>query len=78
MRPVVEDAVELKELAQGAYSEVRQIGWKTAADEAVSLFAASLRMPTRLFEELADRIDRVDRDMKRAQRAGTVARLPQG
>jgi len=76
MRPVVEDAVELKELAQGAYREVRNIGWIAAADDAVTLFTASLRMPTRLFEELADRIGKAEREMKRARRNGTAPGSP--
>jgi hypothetical protein len=78
LRPVVEDAVELKELAEDAWRKARRTGWRTAADDAVSLFTASLRMPTRLFEELAEKLDRVDRDMKRARRVGAVERLPRG
>ncbi|POF28824.1 hypothetical protein CLV41_11174 [Roseibium marinum] len=69
VRPLVEDAVELKELAVGAYKEVRQVNLLDAADEVVSLYAKTLRMPTLLFEGLAKRLDEVERKMSRQRRA---------
>lgn len=69
MRPLVEDAVELQELADGAYREVSQLNWQEASDEAVSLFIATMRMPTMLFERLADKLDEVNRDLDRRRHA---------
>lgn len=67
MQPLVEDAVELKDLTVAVYREVKQVDWDTATDEAVSLALAAMRMPTMLFERLADRLDEVERNMSRKQ-----------
>ncbi|WP_422375878.1 hypothetical protein [Roseibium sp.] len=69
MRPLVEDAVELQQLADGAYREVSQLNWQEASDEAVSLFVATMRMPTMLFERLAEKLDEVNRDLDRRRHA---------
>jgi hypothetical protein len=68
MQPLVEDVIEVRDLAVGAYQEVSQASWQTAADEAVSLYVATLRMPTMLFERLADRIEEVERDLSRSSK----------
>lgn len=73
IRPLVEDAVELQGLAQGAYDEVREVSWKRVAGEAVTLYVSTLRMPTMLFERLADRIGDVERQMKRRQRVDAAS-----
>lgn len=69
VRPLVEDAVELKQLADGAYRDVTQLNWQEASDEAVSLFVATMRMPTMLLERLSEKLDKVDRDLKRRSSA---------
>jgi hypothetical protein len=68
VRPVVEDAIELKQLAEGVYREVGQLNWQTASEEAVTIFVAAMRMPTMLFERLAERIENVETDIKQRQR----------
>lgn len=68
VRPVVEDARELGDLAEGVYREVRLLSKQAASEEAVSLFVATLRMPTLLFERLAERIEAVERDLDRRRR----------
>jgi hypothetical protein len=72
IRPLVEDAVELQELAQGAYSDIRQLRLRTAAGEAVSLYVASLRMPSMLFEKLADKLEKIDRQVKHGRRVDVL------
>lgn len=69
LRPVVEDAAELSALAQGAYHEVSELNLKDASDEAVSLFVATLRMPTLLFERLAEKLEAVEKDLNRRKSA---------
>ncbi|CTQ54195.1 hypothetical protein LP7551_02727 [Roseibium album] len=66
VQPLVEDAIELRDLAVGAYNEVSRTDWQTATDEAVSLYVATLRMPTMLFERLAGQLKEVDRDLSRS------------
>ncbi|MES0808324.1 hypothetical protein ABLO27_02500 [Roseibium sp. SCPC15] len=73
VRPLVEDAVELKNLAHGAYTEVRQVSWRKAADEAVSLYVATMRMPTMLFERLAERLQEVEKKMSHQAKGDTLA-----
>ncbi|WP_269582639.1 hypothetical protein [Roseibium sp. Sym1] len=68
VRQLVEDAVELKQLAEGVYREVGQVNWQTASEEAVTIFVAALRMPTMLFERLAEKIENVETDIKQRQR----------
>ncbi|PVB63370.1 hypothetical protein DCO57_00695 [Labrenzia sp. 011] len=68
VRPLVEDAVELRELAVAAYGDVRNVNWREAADEAVSIYVRTLRTPALLFEGLAERLDEVDRKMSRQRR----------
>ena len=69
VRPLVEDAVELKQLAEGAYRDVSQLNWQQASDEAVSMFVATMRMPTMLFDRLAEKLEKVEQDVKRGRRA---------
>jgi len=69
MRPLVEDAVEVSELVEGAYREVSRLDWQETSEEAVSLFVATMRMPTMLFERLAERLEEVEQDMQRRSRA---------
>ncbi|MES0879298.1 hypothetical protein [Roseibium sp. SCP14] len=73
VRPVVEDAVELQKLAQGAYREIKQVSWREVSDEAVSLYVATLRMPTMLFERLAERLQEVERKMSQQAKDDTLA-----
>ncbi|MEM9633816.1 MAG: hypothetical protein AAGA50_20975 [Pseudomonadota bacterium] len=80
VRPLVEDTVELKNLVHGVYREVRQVSWQRATDEAVSLYVATMRMPTMLFERLAERLQEVERKMSQKTSDDTLAfsdgRLP--
>jgi|GEM_PF-2254892 len=68
VRPVVEDAVEMKNLMAEAYREVRHVNWRAAADEAVTLYVTTLRMPTLLFERLHERLDEIEKEMSRHRR----------
>lgn len=77
VRPLVEDAVELKQLAEGVYRDFSDVDWETASDEAVTIIVAAMRMPTMLFERLADTLDEVDRDMKRRQRVDATTAGPE-
>ncbi|MDN3718892.1 hypothetical protein QW131_05860 [Roseibium salinum] len=61
MRPLVEDAVEVRDLTVAAYREIRQLSLHVVSDEAVSLYIATLRMPSMLFERLADRLAEVEK-----------------
>ena len=63
VRPWVEDAVELKVLANEAYDDVREVSWDEASEEAVSIYVETLRMPTRLFERLSEKLEKVEREM---------------
>ncbi|MCK7614233.1 hypothetical protein [Roseibium sediminicola] len=73
LRPLVEDAAELNALAQGAYQEVSELSLKDTTDEAVSLFVATMRMPTLLFERLAEKLDAVEKDLNRRKSAKAVS-----
>ncbi|MGX1497573.1 hypothetical protein ACSSV1_002609 [Labrenzia sp. MBR-25] len=73
-RPLIEDAVELQVMAKDAYREVRELDLRDAADEAVSYYVAALRMPSLLFERLADQLDDVDHTLERRAQAEPVPR----
>ena len=64
-RPLVEDAAELKKLAISAYVEIRDFNWRAARDEFVSLYVAVVRMPSLLFERLAERLDEFNDDLSK-------------
>lgn len=69
-RPLVEDAREVKMLATGAYRELRGFNWRGACDEFVTMYVTAMRMPSLVFERLADRLDKFNDDIsKRAQGA---------
>lgn len=65
VRPLVEDAVELKTLATGAYQEIRDFNWKVAYDEFEALFVTTMRLPSLVFEKLAERLDKFNEDLSR-------------
>ncbi|MBN9669974.1 hypothetical protein [Roseibium aggregatum] len=67
IRPLVEDAVELQDLGQAVYNEIDRISWQQSVDEAVSLYVATLRMPTNLFERLSERLEEVERKLSKSQ-----------
>lgn len=69
-RPLVEDAREVEMLATGAYRELRDFQWRAAYDEFVTLYVAAMRMPSLVFERLAERLDKVNEEIsKRAHHA---------
>ncbi len=69
-RPMVEDAVELQTMTTAAYQELRAISWRRVFDEFVSPYVTAMRMPSLVFERLAERLDKFNEDLsKRA--AGT-------
>ena len=70
VRPLVEDAREVEALATGAYRELRAFQWRAAYDEFVTLYITAMRMPSLVFEQLAERLDKVNDDISR--RAGAV------
>ncbi len=69
MRPLVADAVEIRDLAVEANREIRQVNWQQAADEFVSMYVAAMLMPTNLFERLAERLHDVETELERRQSA---------
>ncbi|WP_299471531.1 hypothetical protein [uncultured Roseibium sp.] len=71
-RPMVEDAVELKTLATGAYREVRDFRWKAATNEFVTLYITAMRMPSLVFERLADRLDKFNDDLQKRSQSHPV------
>ncbi|TYC66855.1 hypothetical protein FMN63_12075 [Stappia sp. BW2] len=73
-RPLVEDAVELQVMAKNAYREIREVDLREAADEAVSYYVATLRMPSLLFERLADQLDDVNDRLEQRTQAGHSSR----
>ncbi|QFT32737.1 hypothetical protein FIV00_19765 [Labrenzia sp. THAF82] len=70
IRPLVEDAVELSDVAEGAYHEIKSVSLSEIADEFVSIYVDTMRLPTTLFERLSDRLGNVEADLKR-KRAST-------
>ncbi len=70
VRPLVEDAREVEALATGAYRELRDFQWRAAYDEFVTLYITAMRMPSLVFEKLAERLDKVNDDI--SKRAGSV------
>ncbi|MEE4012464.1 hypothetical protein V1T76_10400 [Roseibium sp. FZY0029] len=73
-QPLIDDAVELQSMTIKAYREVRDLDLRDAADEAVSYYVAALRMPSLLFERLADQLDDVDDTLERRTQAEPVPR----
>ncbi|TYC63373.1 hypothetical protein FMN50_03270 [Rhodobacterales bacterium] len=76
MRLLVEDAVEIADLTVGAYTEIRRMGWQIVGDEAISFYVTTLRMPSMVFERLADRLDEVDRALSRDEMPPSVLSRP--
>ncbi len=73
MRAVVADAVELRDLLQESGREISRVDVGTAIDEAKSIYVAMVRMPSMLFERLADQLDRVARQASRRRQARLTA-----
>ena len=67
-RPLVKDAREIEALATGAYRELRDFQWRAAYDEFVTLYVAAMRMPSLMFEKLAERLDKVNDDISERTR----------
>ncbi len=65
IRPLVEDAVELGDLAKEVHKEFRSVSLSEITDEFVSIYVETMRLPTSLFERLSDRLDEVEADLKR-------------
>ncbi len=63
-QPLVEDAVELHVMAENALREIGQLDLEKAADEAISYYVATLRMPSLLFERLSDELGEVSDTME--------------
>ncbi len=61
MQTVVEDAEEVGDLARGAYRDISSVNLREAAEEARSFYVAALRMPSLLFERIADQLREVAR-----------------
>lgn len=72
-RPLVEDAIELQVMAKNAYREVRQLDLQKAADDAIRHYVAALRMPSLLFDRLADEIGEVNDKMEQSVRVDPAA-----
>lgn len=74
VRPLVEDAVEVRDMTAAAYGEVRQLSLDIVSAEAVSLYVATLRMPSMLFERLAERLGEAERKMSMPAQDSTVVK----
>ncbi|MEP5625070.1 MAG: hypothetical protein ABJP82_21060 [Hyphomicrobiales bacterium] len=61
--PVVEDAIELHEMAVASYRVVSKIDLVTSAREATRLYVSALQMPSMLFDRLAENLEQVNRSM---------------
>ncbi|WP_420336744.1 hypothetical protein [Roseibium sp.] len=69
VRSMVEDAREVEALATAAYRELRGFQWGAAYDEFVTLYVAAMRMPSLVFERLAERLDKVNEDISKRARS---------
>lgn len=69
-QPLVEDAVELHVMAENALREIGQLDLEKVADEAISYYVATLRMPSLLFERLSDELGEVSDTMERRVQSG--------
>lgn len=69
VRSMVEDAREVEGLATAAYRELHGFQWGAAYDEFVTLYVAAMRMPSLVFERLAERLDKVNEDISKRARS---------
>lgn len=74
MRPLVADAAELGDLGEKVYRDFRQVSWQRLMNEAMDVYVAGLRMPTMLFERLAEKMKEVEADAKRPRHTDAGAR----
>ncbi|QDG78070.1 hypothetical protein [Labrenzia sp. PHM005] len=72
MEPVVEDAVELQDMASAVYRSVESINWRASAEEAKTLYITALRMPSMMLERLEVRLGEVN-DRLQAAGAGSTS-----
>nr|WP_319386983.1 hypothetical protein [uncultured Roseibium sp.] len=63
-------------LATGAYRELRGFNWRAACDEFVTMYVTAMRMPSLVFERLADRLDKFNDDISR-RADGTLRLTPE-
>ncbi|MHA7773280.1 hypothetical protein [Roseibium sp. M-1] len=67
MRPLVEDAVELQSLGRNLYRDVRQVSWQQLKNDAMEVYVVGLRMPSMLFERLAEKLREAEAEMERSR-----------
>lgn len=72
MTPVVEDVQEIKQMAVASYRLVSNIDVRTAAREATTLYVSTVRMPSMLFERLAENLEKVNASIEQANGKTTV------
>lgn len=70
VRYMVEDAAELQQATSRSYQEIRNFPIASAMDDAAAVAVVVVRLPTLLFEQLADRLGEVNK--KISKRAGSV------
>ncbi|MEP2707489.1 MAG: hypothetical protein ABJQ71_20480 [Roseibium sp.] len=66
MTPVVEDAQEIRQMAVASYRIIGSIDVRSAAREAKTLYVSTLRMPSMLFERLAENLEKVNASIELA------------
>jgi hypothetical protein len=76
VRPLVEDAVELGDLGKKAYGDIRRADWQRLRNEAIDVYVACLRMPSMLFERLADTMKELETEVKRSRHSGAREETP--
>ncbi|MEP1930940.1 MAG: hypothetical protein ABJJ37_06660 [Roseibium sp.] len=72
MTPVVEDAQEIRQMAAASYRVIGSIDVRSAAREATTLYVSTLRMPSMLFERLAENLEKVNASIELANGKPTV------
>lgn len=64
MEPVVEDAVEIAQVAELLYLNVERVNWEASAREAMAFYVSALTMPSMIFDRIDRQMAEVDRQLK--------------
>jgi len=64
MEPVVEDAVEIGQVAEVLYLNVESVNWEASAREAIAFYVSALTMPSMIFDRIDRQLAEVDRQLK--------------
>ena len=64
MEPVIEDAVELGQMAEAVYVSVETINWEASAREAMAFYIAALRMPSMVYARIDRKLAEVNQHLR--------------